>query len=145
MTTNDITPEGVDIALLDAAIEQIKLHPETWEQGAWRCETGMCVAGWVVTLAGDSFAYPADSPDAALVLVPKGTSEAVVWVDPEHHESIREGYELAFCETRANELLGFPLYGSPAIFEPRNTLEDIERYRDEIAAGYVRDECEVGL
>jgi hypothetical protein len=32
-----------------------------WKQGEWRCETGMCFAGWGAALAGAKFPYAADA------------------------------------------------------------------------------------
>lgn len=45
--------------LLKAAINQILLHPETWDQKVWHspCRTKHCLAGWCQILAG----YPPDS------------------------------------------------------------------------------------
>lgn len=40
--------EGKD--LLTAAMAQVETHPETWEQGSWRCDSGFCLAGHMVEL-----------------------------------------------------------------------------------------------
>lgn len=47
---------GLD--LLDAAIDHIEKHPETWNQRSYRCATGMCLAGWIAVLAGGQWATP---------------------------------------------------------------------------------------
>lgn len=41
-------------ALARAAVNQILLHPETWDQSAWHneCGTKHCFAGWCQILAG---------------------------------------------------------------------------------------------
>jgi hypothetical protein len=42
------------------ALEQIKAHPEQWDQGVWHCGTRHCIAGWGQILSGK----PADSGTA---------------------------------------------------------------------------------
>ena len=31
---------------MQAVIDQIEAHPETWDQGSWRCGSKACFAGW---------------------------------------------------------------------------------------------------
>lgn len=119
-TVKEVDPRPINIALLDAAIEQIELHPETWQQRHWRCETGMCVAGWIVTLAGDEWA---SAPGLGA------------------EEFVRVNGRLVHAEIRAMKLLGISF--SPALFDAENTLEDIKRFRDEMAEGYVRAFCDL--
>lgn len=38
-------------ALFVEALAAIEENPQHWKQETWRCETGMCLAGWVVTLS----------------------------------------------------------------------------------------------
>lgn len=38
--------------LLTTAIEHIIDNPRDYEQGAWRCGTARCVAGWIAELSG---------------------------------------------------------------------------------------------
>lgn len=67
-------------ALLDprqlrhATLAYIRDHPDEWEQGAWRCRTGMCYAGTATMLAGGTFPFPATAvaTDAGLVDTPDG-------------------------------------------------------------------------
>ncbi len=33
-----------NLPLLRQTLEAIKANPETWDQSAWRCSTGMCFA-----------------------------------------------------------------------------------------------------
>jgi len=45
--------------LLVAAMAQIEMHPETWDQEHWRneadCGTTYCLAGWMATLDGQKW------------------------------------------------------------------------------------------
>ena len=40
------------LAILDEAIERIIKFPEDWNQGAWKCRTGFCLAGHIADLHG---------------------------------------------------------------------------------------------
>lgn len=40
-----------DFDLLDRVLHHIDGNPE-WKQGSYRCDSGMCFAGWTVALAG---------------------------------------------------------------------------------------------
>lgn len=42
-------------------LDQIEAHPEEWYQDQWRCDTGMCFAGWAATLSGSKFLFPETS------------------------------------------------------------------------------------
>lgn len=113
------------LALLDAAIAQIEAHPETWEQGTWRCESGMCVAGWTATLAGGEWAYPPNaegSKSAFLVPVPGDSARDIR--NTSHGPAV-------FARFRAARLLGL-FDAFPLIFEPENDLAEIRRLRDEM-------------
>lgn len=69
-TTSTPTPgRVVNIDLLDRALARIDANPEKWTQREWRCETGMCLAGWVAAVAGASWELP-DTPDHDYVLDP---------------------------------------------------------------------------
>lgn len=37
--------------LAHRVLDQIELHPETWDQNYWRCSTGMCFAGWAAEMS----------------------------------------------------------------------------------------------
>lgn len=41
-------------AIFQKAVHQINTHPESHRQGKWRCQTGMCFAGWVAELSGET-------------------------------------------------------------------------------------------
>nr|WTB31411.1 hypothetical protein OG781_19670 [Streptomyces sp. NBC_00830] len=60
-----------DVARLDKAIEEITLHPETWNQGEWRCGTGIGLAGHIVEQNGDQWATGPEHRLKKEVLVPE--------------------------------------------------------------------------
>ena len=54
-------------------LDYIKAHPERWDQGEWRCSTGMCYAGWLATLAGGTWMdedFGSYTTSATLALLP---------------------------------------------------------------------------
>lgn len=70
----------LNVPLLDLTLATINYNPERHRQGAWRCGTGMCFAGWAAQLAG--YQWAAESPDAEnseYVIVPEGTDGAVLF------------------------------------------------------------------
>lgn len=130
MATTDQGLRG--LALLDAVIEHIEKHPETWNQEHYRCKTGMCVAGWACEMTGGRWIEGPDH-DLGDVLVPEpydSPSSICTYADG------RQGVE---APDRAATLLG----GSPwslsddggYLFGGDNTLADIRRIRDNLAAG----------
>lgn len=44
-----------NFALLDATLAYIEKNPDEWDQSNWRCDTGMCFAGWAAALAGGQY------------------------------------------------------------------------------------------
>jgi hypothetical protein len=125
------------LALLDEAIDQISMQAVSpqgeWNQGEWRCESGMCLAGWVAQLGGGKWAFPADSSYSDLMV-------------PDGDDSSDDIYDYSFmgnlvhCENRARRLLGLDAEeaeeddkGNHGLFDGDNTLEDIRRKRDYLA------------
>jgi hypothetical protein len=47
--------------LLDTVMTHIEEHPDEHVQENWRCETGMCFAGWAVALSG-RYEWVSDDP-----------------------------------------------------------------------------------
>jgi hypothetical protein len=117
---------GLD--LLDAAIDQIEAHPETWVQGSYRCESGMCLAGWAVTLAGGKWLYPASQRSVREYLAPEP--------DDAPDDICDDGVPAHF---RAERLIGFRFVGGVTddrdLFGAENTLDGIKALRDELRAG----------
>lgn len=57
-----------NIELMKKVLKQIEDHPETWEQRSWRCETGLCFAGWTAELSGAKWDDPKDPLDPYVVV-----------------------------------------------------------------------------
>lgn len=121
---------------LDQAIAYIEAHPEEWQQEFWAektaCGTALCLAGTLAALDGWKptrwWAVKADSGEI------QRTYSAI------KNRKVRD------IEDVAHDILG--LERSPAaepfsddermahrLFRSSNTLGDIKRYRDRIAAG----------
>lgn len=74
--------------LRHATLDAIRANPEHWDQSAWRCDTGMCFAGWAAQLAGGVFPYDdnddrtdivygGEEPRAGIVTSPTGQLETI--------------------------------------------------------------------
>lgn len=132
--STDCGLRGLD--LLDAAITQIEQHPETWDQGRWRCKSGMCLGGWMCDLTGGRWLTGAGE-DGRAYLVPEPGEEQwdIIVVGP--------GIKGVPAGVRAERLLGFgaSMYkalGNPDddrdLFSAYNTLADIKAMRDDLRA-----------
>jgi hypothetical protein len=120
------TPEQID--LLRRTLRQIETHPETWNQGTWRCQSGMCFAGWTATLAGREWAYPDSSPDSSMLLAEEEDPQAFVmrWDDEP---------EVIYVATAAKALLGLDETEADLLFYGGNTLRTIKAYVANLIAG----------
>ena len=116
------TLRGLD--LLDAAIDHIEKHPGTWVQESYRCETGMCLAGWAAELAGGTWVGEAGTLHGQCLIAEPG--------DPA--DAISRGHTSA--DARAAMLLGARfLIDGRDLFGARNTLAEIKAMRDDLRAG----------
>lgn len=112
--------------LLDKVLDHIRAHPEQHQQQQFRCETGMCVAGWAAELAGRKWAFPAGLGwPSSLVLAEPG--ELFV-------KTTGDGAYVVECFDAASALLGLTETDAYDLFEGSNTLSDIERIVDELRA-----------
>jgi hypothetical protein len=105
----------VNLNLLDAALARIDADPDSWNQGAWRCETGMCLAGHVAHAAGAAWATTYDVEVGFLTVTPDGgkTTEPVSWF--------------------AAEVLGLTDGQRYGLFDGYNTREGLQAMRDLLA------------
>lgn len=104
------------LRLYDAALTYIEHHPSEWNQEAYRCNTGMCIAGHIaITLAGGELINPSDPTDEYLRPI-KGEPK---W---DHETLISE---------RAKRLLGTAYI--PGMFDSFNDLDSLRNYREEAA------------
>ena len=119
-------------------LDYIKAHPEDWNQGEWRCSTGMCYAGWLVTLAGGTWKNQADNDydfssyltDAVLVPLPGEEP------DPTTLTGVDDG-PYVHASTRACALLGIGVRTdtSAHLFNADNGIVEIGSQLDEIFEG----------
>jgi hypothetical protein len=100
-----------NIELLEQTLETIKANPKHWDQGVWRCSTGMCFAGWAAQLAGGQWVD--DSSDS---LVPEVGDVTGAWTRP------------VSAEERAMRVLEIEEEDADWLFAGCNTLEMIEGY-----------------
>lgn len=130
------------LALLNEAIEQIELQEAAgikseWNQGEWRCGTGMCLAGWIAQLAGGKWLTEAIAPDYE-----DDPNDARDYLQPlkgELPEEIRwfgEALEGTHVQNRACSLIGLDedYADSYELFAPGNQVSDIRQIRDEWAS-----------
>jgi len=131
------------LPLLDEAIEQIELHSVSprgqWYQGDWRCESGMCLAGWIDQLAGGEWLSPAGDDFNSDLLVPEPEDDADELRRAYDGYDYVPGREGVPAMVRAVRLIGLSweqysatrIWGD--IFSGENTLEMIKGIRDELA------------
>jgi hypothetical protein len=117
------------LELLDAVIEHVTAHPETWNQQTWahqtKCGTAMCIAGHAVAAAGATLRFRTD-----------GHAFYCKWPDDTAQRGIRDVAEDLFDIERVHLLDedGDDEWASVLLFAPGNDLDDVKRVRDEIAA-----------
>lgn len=46
---------------IDTEVDEAPDDGVAWNQGTWRCGSGMCFAGWTGAMTGAKFLYPADA------------------------------------------------------------------------------------
>lgn len=105
---------SINFQLLDEIIDHIEKHPETWNQQAWRCETGMCVAGWAVDMSEEFQWLNPENPD----------DDSVLQIHP-------DGGEMAYGDPHepARQILGLTDMQAGELFAWANELKDIKAYR----------------
>jgi hypothetical protein len=119
------------LALLDEAIEQIELQAKAVDKGQWhqanyRCNSGMCVAGWVAQLAGGEWAAPASD---------SMNNDMLKAIPEDNPEEVDSG--MIHAHDRALILLAPDLTEDDCdvLFAGYNDLGDIREYRNQIARG----------
>ena len=140
----------VNIELLRKTLEAIKANPEHWDQGVWRCSTGMCFAGWASQLAGAVYLVPmklADSTRPVIVGSGVALARGRTFADVVMHESIEgsaylwdaDGRDVqmphtARAENFAERALGLTSDQAAALFHSDNTLDALELMVERLAA-----------
>ncbi len=124
----------LNVPLLRKTLDHIKAHPNELRQEFWRCDTGMCFAGWAVTLAGgrwlvqDLRGEDGEPSTWAEVLRPEPDDDPeLLWPTP---------YGAGMpCAGRAQRLLGLTLNQADALFHADNTITDLEYICERLVAG----------
>lgn len=103
--------------LLRRTLAHIEAHPGTWQQDTYRCETGMCFAGWACELAGGRWAFPADGARPQYLLAVQGD-------DPREVRFI-SGHRVIRAADRARRILGLSHGQSLRLFDEDNNLTSL--------------------
>lgn len=145
----ELTPPERDVVndeLLLDVYGQIVEHPDTWTQWTWRCGSGLCFAGWTVTLGGMDYLMPGRFGALIgndLVVVPSdwpGAREAAWWISGDLKSNLKASgspwladfeqdkpiHIVGTCSA-AIALLGLPLDVAKDLFFKDNTLADIRQ------------------
>jgi hypothetical protein len=122
----------IDITLMDETYGYIEANPLTWNQDDWVCGTKFCFAGHAaVTLGGAK----QDTTWPDFVYVPDGES----WV---FEGKQRVGGDRMFIADYAIVRLGLTMGQADDLFDGGNTLVDLRRVIDKIAASVPQEEGE---
>jgi hypothetical protein len=121
------TPDQVRRAY--KVLDHIAKHPGDWNQGDWRCDSGMCFAGWAAQLAGGKWVMAADAIGQPELLHANKSD------DPEDiRHTARRGFdepllagEFVSARARAQRLLGLTDYEAGFLFAGTNTMPTLRR------------------
>ena len=105
--------------LAHKVLDHITANPKTWNQEEWRCDSGMCYAGWAVTLSDAGLRWLND--DTSWVILPEGFPEV-------HYEWKEDGERRAQAVNVAEILLDIDNLSARRLFRSVNTLEDLREY-----------------
>lgn len=108
----------INTPLLRRTMEQIETHPETWDQANYRCDTGMCFAGWACELSGGTWSTGPDGPLSDYLIA-----------EPDDGEDMfgRWDMRLVTAHNRARRLLGLDGGQADELFDQDNDLDDLRR------------------
>lgn len=121
------------IALVQQALAYIEAHSDEWEQGTWRCQTGMCIAGHALRLAGRQWALPEPSltmpwKNSLLKAGPNDPTE-IQWFDS------LLGLDVVTASDAAERLLGLTKIEADILFAGTNTIDTLRKNVAQIVAG----------
>ena len=125
-----------NVEIAEQALGAIKAFPEKHAQEVWRCETGMCFAGWVGQLTtqwvtndwrhdGTDLYQSVIDPEG----VPISASISSVYLShysPRVQELAKQGTRMTEVSTYAEKVLGVGGPTARVLFASRNTAEDLE-------------------
>lgn len=117
--------ENFNVDLAFRTLDAIKKNPEVWDQGSWRCGSGMCFAGWAAMLTGAKWVYPQDN----LYVDEYGETDNFENEMVEIPEELREtfdGKEALHVSYFAEKVLGIDSDQRGVLFFGSNTIRMIE-------------------
>jgi hypothetical protein len=107
-----------NVPLLRQTMAHIEASPQEWNQGNWRCETGLCFAGHAALLADGTWTHPysrdLDEWLAELITTPGGDAQPV--------------------KDYASHVLGLEIGEADRLFMGNNTLDDLRHIVNELCA-----------
>ena len=114
--------------LLTLTMKTIEESPDTWDQRHWRCNSGMCFAGWVCELSGSRWLVPADQvtlnmDDDSWVPGIYAYMEPSYVIDHRRDwKTLRDGRAGVHVQTRAQRLLGLTEVEADRLFDQDQDL-----------------------
>lgn len=121
----------VNVELLDRTLAHVETHESEWNQTVWRCRTGMCFAGWAVTLDGGTWAYP----ETAMWDQESTDPRACLLADSDDPPGDIDDDDVVHVDDRARRVLGLNYEQGEDLFSSYNTLDDLRRIVADIKAG----------
>jgi hypothetical protein len=119
-----VTP---NVGRLWGTLAYIEANSDQWDQGDYRCKSGMCMAGWACERYGGRWIFPeplSQGRDDWLVPEPEDNSVIYVMGDVRY----------VIAHDRAGRLLGLTEDQADDLFHPKNTLDDLRRIVEDICA-----------
>lgn len=113
-----------NVELLRRTLAHIEEPSTPWDQEDYRCETGMCFAGWAAQLAGGVWVTGPDDPWSD-TLVADATDDPAFLHDVHGTEGIS-------AARRAARILGLTPEQSYRLFAGGNDLETLRHIVDEL-------------
>lgn len=125
------------LALLDEAIDQIEWQATSaknqWHQESYRCDSGMCLAGWIAQLGGGQWAHPASSTRADYLIAEPEDEEFHLYSGEKGIAWDSDNGRVTGAHERAARLAELTELDADDLFDGSNTLADIKRLRAKLA------------
>lgn len=117
-----------NVPLLRETLARIEANPAEWDQTSYRCDSGMCFAGWACDLSGGTWPFPPTSYSYAHYL-------DAVDGDPVDEVKVIDGRRVVVAQDRARRILGLRWAVAGRLFEADNDLVDLRRLVTGICEG----------
>jgi len=111
----------INVQLLKQILAHIEANPGEWDQTWYRCDTGMCFAGWAAQLAGGK--WYTDSRDDK-------SGSYLIAEDGDDLHTINQfvaNVPVVFASVRAMRVLGLTASQAEELFAGGNRLPDLRR------------------